>query len=96
MILRKPLPRKLAAFFLLVLLAVEILLSCLTLGVSAAEEEYYIDQTTIEEDFSEFKFDDTLYTKQPGAQRQIVYFIESCYSEDFSGQDRFYGIYLWI
>ena len=96
MILRKPLPRKLVAFFLLVLLAVEILLSCFTMVTSAAEEAVYIDKTTIQEDFDAFGINTALYPRKDGAERQILYFVESCYSEKFSGQDRHYGLYLWV
>ena len=92
----KIIPRKLLALFLLAFMLVELLLGVLPLTVRAAEKAVYIDETTIEEDFAAFGFDTSFYRKDQTGKRQMIYFIESCYSRLPSERDRFYGLYLWV
>ena len=88
--------RKGLAFVLLVLMALEVLLFSVSLTAFAAGEFVNLEQSDPREDLQKMGVNIAFFKKVGNADCQIVGFVENCYSENFSGQDRHYGLYVWV
>ena len=92
----KTLSCRIGAVLLLAAVLLGAFLAAFPLRAMGAVKPVYIDETSIQEDFEAFGINTALYPAKDNAKRQIIYFIESCYSKKYSGQDHHYGLYIWV